>query len=152
MKFSTRKDTELPAEQLFTALTDFERLERILSRRGAAVTRRDPAQQPVVGAGWEIGFDWRGRRRDLRLDVAEIAAPERLTLTGLSEAFDLTVGLTVVALSRQRSRVIFEAEVKPRNMRARLMLQTAKLGRAQIDRKFETGVSRLLEELTKGRA
>ncbi|WP_299839521.1 hypothetical protein [uncultured Paracoccus sp.] len=152
MKFSTRKDTELTADQLFQSLVDFDRLERILARRGAAVTRLHPAQQPAAGAGWQVGFDWRGRRRELRLEVMQLEAPGRMVISGLSEAFDLIIDLTVMALSKQRSRVIFEAEALPRNMRARLMLQTAKLGKSQLDRKFDTGVARLVNELTAGRA
>lgn len=151
MKFSTRRDTELPAEQLFQSISDFDRLERILMRRGAAVTRIDPAQEPGVGMGWNIGFDWRGRRRDLRLEVARFDRPEQMMLRGSSEAFELWLELTVVALSRERSRLIFEAEVRPRGMRARLMLQTAKLGKAQLDRQFDKGVGKLLAELTTGR-
>lgn len=149
MKISTRKDTELSADQLFQSLTDFDRLERFLTLRGAAVTRLDPDQKAATGAGWRIEFDWRGRQRDLRLHVARLDPPEQLVLVGQSEAFDLTITLMVTALSRQRSRLLFETEAKPRNMRARLMLQTAKLGKSQLDRQFDAGVSRLLNEMTK---
>ena len=37
----------------------------------------------------------------------------------------------------RRHFLIFETEVRPRNMKARLMLQTAKLGKAQLDRRFQ---------------
>ncbi|MFV0300201.1 MAG: hypothetical protein ACK5IP_04850 [Paracoccus sp. (in: a-proteobacteria)] len=148
MKFSTRRDTELTADQLFQFLSDFERLERILIRRGAAVTRLDAAQARAAGAGWQIRFDWRGRRREMRLDVERLEAPERMVFRGLSEAFDLTIYLTVVGLSQQRSRLIFDTVVRPRNMRARLMAQAARLGRAQLARRYDAGVARLLGEMT----
>lgn len=150
MKFSTRRDTELTADQLFAAMTDFDRIERMLLRRGAKVTRIDPAREPGTGMGWHIQFDWRGRRRDLRLQVVRFDRPERASFSGQSDAFDLTLDMTVVALSRTRSRLIYEADVRPRNMKARLMIQTARLGKAQIDKQYEQGVTRLVDELTQG--
>jgi len=62
--------------------------------------------------------------------------PERLGLTGVSTPFDLRLDLSVIAMSRQKTRLIFELDVRPRNMRARLALQTAKLGKGQLDRKI----------------
>lgn len=134
MKFSTRIDKEVTAERMFDALADFDRIERILMRRGVSVSRVDN-----ISAGaraWDLAFDWRGQRRELRLVLVQFDRPERLALTGQSTPFDLRIDLSVVALAPQRARLIFEMEVKPRNMRARLALQTAKLGKAQIDRKI----------------
>ncbi len=134
MKFSTRIDKEVTAERMFDALADFDRIERILMRRGVSVNRVDN-----ISAGaraWDLAFDWRGQRRELRLVLVQFDRPERLALTGQSTPFDLRIDLSVVSLALQRSRLIFEIEVKPRNMRARLALQTAKLGKAQIDRKI----------------
>ncbi len=134
MKFSTRIDKEATAERMFDALADFDRIERILMRRGVSVNRVDN-----ISAGaraWDLAFDWRGQRRELRLVLVQFDRPERLALTGQSTPFDLRIDLSVVSLALQRSRLIFEIEVKPRNMRARLALQTAKLGKAQIDRKI----------------
>ena len=134
MKFSTRIDKEVTAERMFDALADFDRIERILMRRGVSVNRVDN-----ISAGaraWDLAFDWRGQRRELRLVLVQFDRPERLALTGQSTPFELRIDLSVVSLALQRSRLIFEIEVKPRNLRARLALQTAKLGKAQIDRKI----------------
>lgn len=136
MKFSTRIDTELPAERLFDAAGDFEALERLIISRGASVTRIDPARDPAVTMGWRIDFDWRGKPRKLRLAVTRFDRPEQIEMAGRSDALDISVLATVVALSRTKSRLIFETEVKPRNMKARLMIQTAKLGKAQLDRRY----------------
>lgn len=139
MKFSTRIDKEVTAEQMFDALADFDRIGRLLMRRGVSVNCVDN-----ISAGaraWDLAFDWRGQRRELRLVLVQFDRPERLALTGQSTPFDLRIDLSVVALALQRSRLIFEIEIKPRNMRARLALQTAKLGKSQIDRKVARKVS-----------
>ena len=147
MKFSTRIDTDLPADKLFEAIGDFDALERMLIGRGASVSRIDPSQDPGITMGWNVGFDWRGRRRDLRLAVTRFDRPEQVTMAGRSNALDLSVNATVVALSRVKSRLIFETEIKPRNMKARLMLQTAKLGKGQMDRKFQRRVEEFVTQM-----
>ncbi|WP_111557683.1 SRPBCC family protein [Paracoccus sediminilitoris] len=148
MKFSTRIDTDLPAEKLFEAIGDFDALERMLIGKGASVSRIDPKQEPGITMGWNVGFDWRGRRRDLRLAVTRFDRPEQITMVGRSDALDLLVNATVVALSRVKSRLIFETEVKPRNMKARLMLQTAKLGKGQMDRRFQRRVGAFVTQMS----
>ena len=102
MKFSTRIDKEVTAERMFDALADFDRFERILMRRGVSVNRVDN-----ISAGaraWDLAFDWRGQRRELRLVLVQFDRPERLALTGQSTPFDLRNDLSVVSLALQRSR------------------------------------------------
>ncbi|TKW68146.1 MAG: hypothetical protein DI616_03310 [Paracoccus denitrificans] len=146
MKFSTRIDKSLPAEQLFDSVADFDRIERMLIRRGVAVSRADDMQDGT--RGWNLAFDWRGQRRALRLVLVQFDRPEKIALKGESSSFELRLDMSVVALARNRSRLIFELDVKPRNMRARLVLQTAKLGKAQIDRKLEAKVAGFVDDVT----
>ena len=85
--------------------------------------------------------------RGLRLAVTRFDRPEQMMMAGHSDALDLTVVATVVALSRVKSRLIFETEVRPRNMKARLMLQTAKLGKAQLDRRFQRRIEDFVQQM-----
>lgn len=147
MKFSTRHDTDLPPDRLFDLVSDFPRLEKLLMRRGASVRRIDPSAEPGVGMAWEVGFDWRGRRRDLRLDLTRFDRPETVALSGQGESFSLRFTMTVIALTRQKSRLMAELELRPQNMRARLILQTAKLGKTQLDQRYHKQVVRLIEDL-----
>ncbi|MDB6178834.1 hypothetical protein PAF17_15160 [Paracoccus sp. Z330] len=147
MKFSARFDVDSTAQELFDMIGDFPRFERMLMRRGANVSRIDPAQEPGTGMGWHIGFNWRGRNRDIRLEVTRHDRPEKLSLAGSSESLDISIDATVIALSRSRSRLIFETDIRPRNMKARLMLQTAKLGKPQLDRKFERRIAEFLDDM-----
>ena len=147
MKFSTRRDINLAAEGLFRAATNFHAIERLLVRRGATVRRLDKLAAPGVGMRWLIGFDWRGRERELTVELTQLDAPEVAVLQGRSEQFDLTIRMTVVALTREKSRLIFETEAHPRGMKARLLLQTAKLGKAQLDRKFAQRIGQVVDQL-----
>ncbi|MFT4012989.1 MAG: hypothetical protein QM682_06200 [Paracoccus sp. (in: a-proteobacteria)] len=152
MKFSTREDIDLPAAALFAAITDFPKIERVLVRRGARLRRMDGNPQPSLGNAWLVDFDWRGRARELRLQVTGLAPPERLNIAGASEHFNLEVSATVVALSPSKSRLLFELSMQPRGMKARLMLQTAKLGKGQLDRKFAERIGDLVGKLASGTA
>jgi hypothetical protein len=146
MKFSTRIDKDLSAEQLFDSVADFDKIERMLIRRGVVVSRAN--DMPDGTRAWNLAFDWRGQRRALRLVLVQFDRPEKFALTGESAPFELRIDMAVVALARNRSRLMFELEVKPRNMRARLVLQTAKLGKTQIDRKLEAKVSSFVDDAT----
>lgn len=152
MKFSTRQDADLSAEALFRAVSNFDDIGRMLARRGAVVQRLDKLAGPGTGMTWQIGFDWRGRRRDLTVELARFDPPESLVLRGQSELFDLTIQMTVLALSRTRSRLIFETDILPRGMKARLLLQTAKLGKSQLDRKFAQRIGDFVGTLAAGQA
>lgn len=152
MKFSTRQDTDLSSDELFHLISDFEQIERLIARRGARIARINPAREPGAGMAWEISFDWRGRKRDLRLDVIRFDRPEIVTLEGRSEQFDILIDMRVIALTRSKARLQFELDLRPRNMKARLLLQTAKLGKAQLDRRFALGIAQTLEDLTRALA
>lgn len=147
MKFSTRIDVDEPAAVLFDQIGNTERLEGVLIERGATITRMDPARESATALGWLIGFDWRGRRRNLRLKVTRFDRPELIVMTGQGDSFDVEIRMSVVALSKSRSRLTFETDVRPRNMRARLMLQTAKLAKPQLDAKFARRVGDFLDQL-----
>ena len=148
MKFSTRQDADLPAEALFRAVSNFDEIGRMLTRRGAVVRRLDELSETGTGMNWQIGFDWRGRRRDVAVELARFDPPEGLVLKGQSELFDLTIQMTVLALSLSKSRLIFETDLLPRGMKARLLLQTAKLGKSQLDRQFANRISEFVNVLT----
>ena len=161
MKFATRQDCELPAEDLFAAISDFPLAERMLVNHGTPLlsqgrplfgtepvrplfgpgSEAPPVPEPGAGMAWQIGFDLRDKRRDVRLSVVRFDRPENIVMEGVSDMFDLTIEMTVIALTRAKSRLIFEVDARPRNMRARLLLQTAKLGKSQLDRQFASRIA-----------
>ena len=68
-------------------------------------------------------------------------------MVGQSDSFDVAIDATVVALGRARSRLIFETGLRPRSMRARLMVQTAKLGKGQLDQRYARRINDFLTDL-----
>lgn len=149
MKFSTREDMDVPLDALFALLTDFDYFERAALRRGAEVQRDDAMRQPGPGMAWKARFQFRGRERRVRVELTQMQAPELLSYKGGSKALEGRMQIELLALSRKRSRMNIALEITPRTLAARLMVQSMKLARANLTRRFEqriAGFARNLEE------
>ncbi len=147
MKFSNRVDVALPAERLFERLTDLASIERAALRKGVSMRRLDALTAPGAGMSWDVGFKLRGRARQVIVDITHFAPPARIDYAGTSSSFHLTLVLEQTELSKTRTRLSTTLEVKPRTLGARLMLQSARLGRPNLERRFDERVKALLREI-----
>ena len=141
MKFSTREDVGVPIEAAFDMLCDFEGFERSAMRRGAEVQRLDELRQPGPGMAWAAVFELRGKRRELELEIVTFDRPNEIVLETTSPGLIGEVRFELIALSRNRTRLQVSIEVKPLNLSARLMVQSMKLAKARLDRKFRDKVA-----------
>lgn len=136
MKLSSREDLAAPAEFVFDQLADFGSFEALAMQRGAVITRRDKRDTPGRGLKWDVEFVFRGKPRAIAAEVTRYERPDRLDYQGVSHSFDLTLDVSLVALTRTRTRMQVGLEVKPRTLGARLMVQSAKLGRSNLEARF----------------
>ena len=136
MKFSSKEDIEAPIEQVFALVSDFEALERAALRRGAEVQRTDTLRKPGVGMTWAASFMARGRQRHLDIRMAEYEPPHGMRFHSVAQGLETDMKLDLVALSRGRTRLSVELDLKPRSISARLMVQSLKLARANLNKKF----------------
>jgi len=141
MKFSSRVDIAAPAEFVFGQLADFSTFERAARRRGVSLRRVDTLAVPGPGMSWDIGFRFRGRLRQLTAEITRFDRPEALDYTGKSHGFELSLSLQITAPAAGRSRLHVTLEAKPRTLGARLLLQSAKLGRGRLEASFEDRVA-----------
>lgn len=147
MKLSTREDIEAPLDYVFGAFADTEGWERAAMRRGAEVTRADRLRTPGPGMAWNVGFDYRGKPRRLNIKLASIDAPNALGFQLSASSVDGNVSIEFVELSARRTRVSFGTEFKARSLAARVFLQSLKLAKGKIERRFETRVAQLCNEI-----
>ena len=147
MKFSTRKDIAAPADFIFDRLADFGSFERIAMRRGITLKRLDTLVVPGAGMSWEIGFRFRGRERQMITDLEIFERPETLTYAGKSSSFEARLEMLVTELSKTRSRILTALEIKPRTLGARLMVQSAKLGKGNLDRRFDDRIGHFAQDI-----
>lgn len=147
MKFETRDDIEAPIDHVFAQLSDFAAHERSLMRRGADVERVEDRQPPAPGIVWDTAFDLRGKRRRMRLELVDYAPPSAMGFVATSETLNGDMLVDLVALARGRTRMTLVVELKPKTLSARLLVQSLKLARGNVSKRYEMRVSAFAREL-----
>lgn len=147
MKLSTREDIEAPLDVVFADFADTEAWERAVLRRGAEIVRVDRLPAFGPGMAWVVTFDYRGKSRKVTVKLTEAEAPNALGFQFSAANLEGTFALEFLALSARRTRVTFAAEVKPKTLAARLLLQSVKLAKGKVDRKFQTRIAQMCNEI-----
>ncbi|MEO3416545.1 SRPBCC family protein [Roseovarius sp. CAU 1744] len=141
MKFSAREDIEAPIEFVFAQVTDFQALERSALRRGAEVQRVDGNSEPGVGMAWDVSFKLRGKMRELKTELTRLDAPNSVVLSSRSKAMGGHMVVDLVALSRGRTRMSMDLELKPINLSSRLLVQSLKLARGNLTGRYKLRIA-----------
>ncbi|MBZ8117363.1 SRPBCC family protein [Roseovarius sp. LXJ103] len=147
MNFSAREDIEAPIEFVFSQVSDFEQLERRALRRGAEVERSDDLTEPGPGMGWRTSFSLRGKRRKMKIEMVTYDPPNIMRFHTNSPNVTIDTIVELVALSRGRTRLSFAADVTAKNLGARLVLQSLKLAKSSVTRRFEQRMATYAREL-----
>ncbi|MEO9819090.1 MAG: SRPBCC family protein [Paracoccaceae bacterium] len=137
MKFSSREDIEAPIQDVFDFLCDFDSFERQAMRRGAVVERVDQMCEPGLGMTWDVSFTLRGKKRDVRLTMQDFTSPTFIGLSAKSQGIDGSFEVELIALSRTRTRMAIALEIKPMNLSARLLIQSLKLAKSSLNKRFK---------------
>jgi carbon monoxide dehydrogenase subunit G len=149
MQFSSKEDIDAPIDQVFVLLTDFDGFERAALRRGAEVQRVDDLEEPGPGMAWDMAFMLRGKLRKMRLTMTEFDGPNQMTFEGVSPGLDGTLKVELLSMSRTRTRMGFEIELEAKNLSARLVLQSLKLGRNNLNKRMHLRVADFASDLEK---
>lgn len=147
MKFSTKEDIEAPIDAVFDMLCDFEMFERAAMRRGAEVQRTDSRGTPGVGMGWRAAFNLRGKRRQIEIEMTTFDRPNEMVFECRSSGLTNLMTLELVALSRSRTRVLVALDIKPLNLSARLLVQSLKLAKTSLTKKYKLRVAEFVRTL-----
>ncbi len=147
MKFATKEDLEAPIADVFDMLCDFEIFERAALRNGADVTRLGHDAEPGEGITWEVDTHLRGKRRRIKVVLSRFERPTLMGFDAASNAMKGTVNIELVALSRARTRMRVELDVRPLTLSARVLMQSAKLARNTLTRRYKTRVAQFAETL-----
>lgn len=147
MKLTTRQDIEAPVAFVFAALQDFDAWERAAMRRGADVARTDKLRDPVPGVSWLIKFAYRGKQRQLDLRLTNVEKPHLLGFSGTGASLDGQAGIDLMELGARRTRLSVTVELKPRSIGARLVLQSMRLAKTRLNRRFADRVAMFCSEI-----
>lgn len=147
MQLTATEDIEAPLDRVFAAVTDFDSIERQALRRGVDVRRTDTLTGPTEGMAWRAEFGFRGKPRTLQISMAQFTPPEQLVFDSASGGLEAQLVLDLVALSRTRTRVNIVTELKPTTLSARLLVQSLKLAKGGIDKRFRHRVAGFAKDL-----
>lgn len=141
MKFSTREDIDAPIEQVFQAVTDFDGIERRILRRGIDLTRDETSAQVQVGARWKANFKWRGRAYQLDAKLVEMTDGQCYCIESHVGGLQCMGVVDLVPLSKSRTRMFVSLDLKPTTLSSRLMVQSLRLAKGSLNRRFKARVS-----------
>lgn len=147
MKFSTREDIDATIEEVFESLCAFENFERLATRRGAEVRRLDTMSEPGVGLQWQAFFSMRGRRRRMELTMDQFERPNEMVVLAQTDGIDATFEIELIALSRTRTRMAVSLDLRPKNLPARLLVQSLKLAKATLSKRFKLRIAEHAKQL-----
>ncbi|MEL6607778.1 MAG: SRPBCC family protein [Pseudomonadota bacterium] len=147
MKFSTKEDIEVPLRDAFATLSDFDDFERRAMRRGADVTRVDDKAEVGPGLKWEASFRYRGKVREAQAELTQFAEPDGYTITTNSAGLIADFTVSLVALSPARTRMGIALELTPTNLSSRLLLQSLRLAKSTLTRRFKLSVAEYAQSM-----
>jgi len=147
MKFSTKEDLEIPIWDVFDSLSDFDGFEKAALRRGADVARVSEGGDSPVGMSWQVRARLRGKMREFVVTLSEHDGPNQLLYDITSNGIKAQFLIELVALSRKRTRMRMELDVRPKTLPARLLMQSAKLARNTLNKRYKTRISHFSEDL-----
>lgn len=138
MELKSKATLDVPIEDVFAMLSDFEGYERSALRRGIEVVRLDALGQPAVGAKWDLKFQFRGKDRQMLHEIVGYDQPEQIVFKSHMQGLDIDSQVELVALSRTRTRINLMAELTPNSLPSKLLVQSLKLARAKIGQKMDS--------------
>ena len=99
------------------------------------------------GMAWDAAFKLRGRRREIQMELTEYDPPTGMILSSRSANMGGHMAIDLVALSRGRTRMSLEIDLKPKTLSSRLLVQSLKLARSSLSKRFRERVAHFAEEL-----
>lgn len=147
MELSTREDINAPIDWVWERVTDYAAFEKIALRRGAEVQRKSADQGFAEGSSWIFSFRFRGRDRELEARIVSVDAPQSWSAVTSSSGIDGDFTVELVEMSKTRTRIIVETRLTARTLSSRLMLQSLKLAKSNLLRRFRERISGFAADL-----
>lgn len=85
---------------------------------------------------WDVAGDIRGKRRKLSIELTEHRPDNLMKFFVKSSGIEASATMEAMALTRKQSRIKVTTVLKPKTISARLILQSAKLAKNSMNRKF----------------
>ena len=147
MLVTATEDVAASIDHVFASLTSFDALERRALRRGIDVRRQFRGPAPEVGESWVARFRFRGKEREAVIRLDAIDPPQLLQFGGQSGGLETETRIELVPLSPHRTRVNVAFKMTPSTLSARLLVQSFKLARSTINRRFKARMAEYARDI-----
>lgn len=144
MEMNSKQDIDAPVEFVYDYLTNFA------SHQKRAILAGIDAKPNLTGPevySWNLDFEWRNKERKMKLMVANLQRPESMNLSGDSSNLLAEVDLKLLELSPKLTRMRVKASINGKTLRARLMVQSARLAKQTIQKRLQNRLAGLGSEI-----
>lgn len=149
MIFTGKTDLEATLNAAFAEFADFEMFQKQALHAGARISRTDDLTSPGPGMMWDAELEFRGKMRKFTVELVDYDPPNSLNFEAKSEGLDATIDIALLPLSSRQTRAIVTFDVKPRTLATKLVLQSARLTRGTINKRFNRRLARFGAEMEK---
>lgn len=139
MKLITSEEISAPIEDVWAVLADLDGLEREAVSAGVALQRLARPGAP----SWAVEFTFRDRLRKAEVQLSQRLAPEMMQFDMAGKSAEAMVRLELLPLSAAQCRLTVSTELRARSLPARLFVQSLKLARGTVMRRYESRIHRL---------
>ncbi|MEM7641179.1 MAG: SRPBCC family protein [Pseudomonadota bacterium] len=140
MKFVAVEDVAAPIEHVWARVSDTDMFERRIARRVGRVDRVPPGPAGA-GTSWSGQAEIMGKKRQVKVVLDRLEPPGQMALAAGTDGMAITILVELEALAPARTRLTVTTEAKARTMTARLMLQSAKLARQTLAKRYKGRVA-----------
>jgi hypothetical protein len=104
-----------------------------------------PEKKP--GMQWKARGEFRGKHRELAIELTSFDEPNQMRFAAVSGGMNSDFIVDLVALSRNRTRMRVELDVRPKTLSARLLMQSARLARNTLNRRYKARIAHFASDL-----
>ncbi|MEM8824631.1 MAG: SRPBCC family protein [Pseudomonadota bacterium] len=135
MKFVAVEDIAAPVEHVWRRVSDVETFEARMAARIGKIDRVPPGP-PDLGTSWSGMAEIMGSLRRVNVVLDRLTPEEGLILRGGTDGVEVLISVDLRAQSPALTRLTVTTDAKASSMKARLMLQSAKLARQRLAEKY----------------
>ena len=140
MKFVATEDIAVPIADVWTQVSDLEAFETRAEHRVGPIDRTPPGP-PGQGTTWTGTTDVMGKARRVSVTATALEAPSHLLAEAGTDGMNVTIRIDLAALNPNLTRLTVTSEARARSLAARLMLQSAKLARTTMAKRYKERVA-----------
>ena len=96
---------------------------------------------------WDLAFSFRGRPRKALVTLEKVEAPNSFVAAFSSGGLTGHTAVELISLSRNRTRLFISVEFAPQTLFARLLVQSLRLAKMTISRRFKARVADIAEDI-----